>query len=111
MDLWSSTHVKGPRITRPRGGQPMRRLWLLIAAAAGLTGTGRVDEPARKYQVVTPREDGIVATGINGRGEVVGFAWRESTEQPGILEQRPFLARGKEIADLPLLKGYTATFP
>lgn len=90
----------------------MRHVRLLVAAL-GLTpclGAG-ADEPARTYQVVTPKDDGIVATGINGRGEVVGFLWVEEEDQPGVVEQKPFLARGKEMTFLPLLGGYTATFP
>jgi uncharacterized membrane protein len=69
----------------------------------------RADGPAKPYQVVMPRDDGIIATGISGRGDVVGFQWVEKT--PGVFEQAPFFARGKTITYLPTLQGYTATFP
>jgi uncharacterized membrane protein len=91
----------------------MQRVWSLSAAAvvAGLIGYAGADEPARKYRVVSPKGVGIIATGINDRGEIVGFEWVEDPKRPGVLEQKPFFARGKEITYLPLLKGYTATFP
>jgi uncharacterized membrane protein len=69
------------------------------------------DEPVKKYQVISPKDDGIIATGINGRGEIVGFEWIEEKARPGVVSQVPFYARGKNINYLPLLKGYTATFP
>jgi uncharacterized membrane protein len=89
----------------------MRRPWLLIAAVLALSPFSKGDEPVKKLQVVTPKDDGIVATGINARGEIVGFEWAEEKDHPGVLSQVPFLARGKEMTYLPLLKGYTATFP
>ncbi len=65
----------------------------------------------KKYQVVTPKDEGIVATGINNGGAIVGFEWIERKDQPGVIEQVPFYAQGKAMAYLPLLEGYTATFP
>jgi uncharacterized membrane protein len=89
----------------------MRRVWFLVAAILGLISHAGADEPAKKYQVMTPKGEGIIATGINDSGEVIGFEWAEDAKLPGVLEQRPFFARGKEMTYLPLLKGYTATFP
>ena len=89
----------------------MRRACLLIASLLGLLSSARADEPARKYQVVTPKDDGIVATGINNGGAVVGFEWIERKDQPGVIEQVPFYAQGKAMTYLPLLEGYTAIFP
>jgi probable HAF family extracellular repeat protein len=89
----------------------MRRTLLFALAFAAwfpLSGLA-ADGPAKKLQVVSPKDVGIIATGINGRGEVIGFEWVE--DQPGILSQKPFFARGKEMTYLPLLEGYTATFP
>jgi uncharacterized membrane protein len=71
----------------------------------------RAGEPVKTYQVISPKDDGIIATGINERGDIVGFEWVEEKARPGVLDQVPFYARGKDITYLPLLKGYTATFP
>jgi hypothetical protein len=95
----------------PQEGLAMRYVGSFVTAAVCLVSYARADEPARKYQVVTPRDEGIIATGINGRGDVIGFEWVEEKARPGVLEQKPFLARGREMTYLPLLKGYTATFP
>src|SRR6266852_9865532 len=89
----------------------MRGVPFLLSAALGLSSFAVAGEPATKYQVVTPKDDGIIATGINGRGEVVGFEWIEDKGHPGLINQVPFYAKGKEMTYLPLLKGYTATFP
>ena len=89
----------------------MRGLGLIAVAALGLAAAVGGDEPARTYEVVSPKDDGIVATGINGRGDVIGFEWIEEKERPGVLSQVPFYARGKEVTYLPVLAGYTATFP
>jgi uncharacterized membrane protein len=89
----------------------MRDTIFLLSAVLGLTASAGAVEPVKKYQVVTPRDDGIVATGINERGEIVGFESVEDKKHPGIINQVPFYARGKETTYLPLLKGYTATFP
>jgi uncharacterized membrane protein len=89
----------------------MRRILTLLAALPGLIAMARADEPVVAYKVVSPKDDGIVASGLNGRGDIIGFEWVEETARPGVIEQKPFFARGKEITFLPLLKGYTATFP
>lgn len=90
----------------------MRRISLLAAAAVLCLAAGSfADEPAGTLQVVTPRDDGIIATGINERGDVIGFEWVEEKERPGVIGQQPFFARGKTMTYLPLLAGYTATFP
>jgi uncharacterized membrane protein len=64
-----------------------------------------------KLEIVTPRDRGIIATDINDRGDVIGFEWVEEKEFPGVIRQAPFYARGEELTYLPLLTGYTATFP
>ena len=81
----------------------------MLLAAFLVCRQARAEDPAKTYQVVTPRDDGIIATGINGRGDVVGFQWVEKI--PSVFEQAPFFARGKTITYLPTLPGYTATFP
>jgi uncharacterized membrane protein len=83
----------------------------MVVAGLLSFAAAQADEPVGKLQVVTPRDDEIIATGINGRGDIVGFQWVESKEYPGVLDQAPIFAKGKEIFRLPLLKGYTATFP
>lgn len=90
----------------------MRRLHCLAILLVGLTSFAQADEPAKAYQVITIKDDGIIATGINARGDVVGFEWLEEKERPGVLYQAPFYyVKGKPITYLPLLEGYTATFP
>jgi hypothetical protein len=89
----------------------MQRLCVLATAIFALLVNTRADEPAAKWDIVTPKDDGVIATGINARGEIIGFEWAEEKDTPGVLSQRPFFARGKEITYLPVLKGYTATFP
>ncbi len=89
----------------------MRGLVLCLSAAFGLGAPAGAAEPARKYQVIAPRGEGIVAAGINERGEIVGFEEIEDKRRPGVMDQVPFYARGQERTYLPLLKGYTATFP
>jgi uncharacterized membrane protein len=88
-----------------------RRYRFLLAAALGLSSFARADEVPVKYQVLSPRADGIIATGINSGGDVIGFEWVEEKARPGVVEQKPFLARANAITYLPLLEGYTATFP
>ena len=84
---------------------------LLVMAALALQ-TGAVgDEPVTKYRLVTPKDDGIEATALNGRGDLVGFEWVEEKNQPGVISQVPFCARGKTLITLPLLAGYTTTHP
>lgn len=88
----------------------MQRTWILLAALA--PGVAAADDPPRKkYEVISPKPDGIIATGINGKGEIVGFEWVEEEKNPGVVAQVPFFARGKELIVIPLLEGYTATFP
>jgi hypothetical protein len=89
----------------------MGRVLTLVAAGLVLATGARAAAPPGAIEVVSPRPVGIIATGINERGDVIGFEWVEEKERPGVVEQKPFLARGKEVAYLPLLKGYTATFP
>jgi probable HAF family extracellular repeat protein len=90
----------------------MRHAWMLLAVALGAGPDPATDAPARRYEVVTPKDDGIIATAINGRGDIVGFEWVElQGAAAGIVTQQPFFARGKDMIVLPLLEGYTATFP
>src|SRR5688572_26501283 len=89
----------------------MRGAWLLMVAALGPAPCARADEPAKTYRVVAPKGDGIIATGINGRGDIVGLEWAEEKDHPGVLSQRPFFARGEQMTYLPTLAGYTATHP
>jgi uncharacterized membrane protein len=88
-----------------------RIVWLVGILARLLCGQILADEPINKLEVVSPKDDGIEATGINAKGEIVGFEWVENSKLPGIVDQAPILARGKTITRLPLLAGYTATFP
>jgi probable HAF family extracellular repeat protein len=88
----------------------MKRIFLVMAAFA-LQAAARADEPAAKYRLVTPKDDGIVAVALNGRGDLVGFEWVEEKERPGVVDQVPFCAKGKKLIKLPLLAGYTATHP
>ncbi|MBV8487696.1 MAG: hypothetical protein JO161_05410, partial [Planctomycetaceae bacterium] len=85
------------------------RAGLAMLTAFLVCWQARTEDPAKTYQVVTPRDDGIDAKGINGRGEIVGFQWVEKT--PGVFEQAPFFSTGKTISYLPTLPGYTASFP
>ena len=47
----------------------MRRAWLIGVATVILSWQAQGDEPKKKYQIVSPRDVGINATGINGRGD------------------------------------------
>ncbi len=89
----------------------MRRAWLIGAATVILSWQAQGDEPRKKYQIVSPRDVGINATGINGRGDIVGLEWIASKEFPGVIDQVPFFASGKTITYLPPPQGYTAAFP
>ena len=82
-----------------------------MIAALILCGPLLGDEPRNRFQIVTPKPDGINAVGINGHGDIIGFEWIESKKIPGVVEELPFFARGKTVTWLPLLKTYTATFP
>ena len=88
----------------------MQRILIVIAAFALQTAVV-ADEPVKKYRLVTPKDDGIIATGLNGRGDLVGFEWAEEKDRPGVVAQVPFFARGRTMITLPLLAGYTATQP
>ena len=88
----------------------MQRILIVMAAIALQTDAVR-DEPVTKYRLVTPKDDGIEAVALNGRGEVIGFEWVEQKNQPGVIAQVPFYARGKTLITLPLLAGYTTTQP
>ncbi len=85
------------------------RSWLVVACS--IASLGFADESARRFEVVSPKDDGIIATGINSRGDVIGFEWREDPKLPGVINQDPFVARGKQQTFLPLLPTYTSTFP
>jgi len=89
----------------------MRRAWLIGVATVILSWQAQGDEPKKKYQIVSPRDVGINATGINGRGDIVGFEWIASKKYPGVIDQVPFFASGKTITYLPPPAGYTAAFP
>ena len=74
------------------------------------------DKPklAQKYEVVTPKDTGIIGIDINERGDILGFEWVEEKELPGVISQVPFLAKGgkaTEMVTIPVLASYTATFP
>jgi uncharacterized membrane protein len=84
---------------------------IVAVLALGWSSPRDGEGPADKYEIVVPKDDKIEATGINGKGEVVGFEWAEEKDNPAIIEQVPFFAQGKKMTRLPLLKGYTATFP
>lgn len=88
----------------------MQRI-LIVMAVLALQADAIGDEPVTKYRLVTPKDDGIEATALNGRGDMVGFEWVEEKTQPGVISQVPFCARGKAVITLPLLPGYTATHP
>jgi uncharacterized membrane protein len=88
----------------------MRRLWLLTSALL-ITASAAAEKPAGKLTIVTPRPDGILAADINEGGDVIGLQWVEEADLPGVIAQKPFFARGEAMTYLPLLDGYTATFP
>src|SRR4051812_44572866 len=92
--------------------RPRAPLALTFALASTLAAAAAPPDPVpARLEVVSPMPLGVIATGINGGGDVVGFEWVEDPKTPGVVEQKPFFARGKEVTYLPLLKGYTATFP
>jgi uncharacterized membrane protein len=84
---------------------------LLVMAVIAFSTELFADEPPKKYQLVTPKDVGIIATGINSRGDIVGFEWIEEKDRPAVVSQQPFYAKGKSLVELPLLTGYTATHP
>ncbi|AMV40393.1 hypothetical protein [Planctomyces sp. SH-PL62] len=85
----------------------------LISAAWPLATASRGEEPPapKPHPLVAPMKEGLNITGINDRGDVVGFHWEPENGNPDILYEAPFLAQGDKITRLPLLKTYTATFP
>ena len=87
------------------------RSFCLVVACAFPVGLSLGDEPPGRYEVVTPKRDKIIATGINARGDVIGFEWVEERENPGVIGQEPFFARGDRQIRLPLLPTYTFTSP
>lgn len=86
----------------------MHRCWLVLVVCPFLAGAGG---PSKPIKVVVTKDNGVAVTAINGRGDIIGFEWVEEKATPGVLKQEPFLARGKDVTYLPVLKGYTATFP
>jgi uncharacterized membrane protein len=92
----------------------MRRLRdsFLLLATLNFAFQVEAEGPAlKKYQVMTPKDDRINAVDVNARGEVLGSEWVEDPKNPDMIVEVPFLARGKAMTTIPLLKGYTATFP
>jgi hypothetical protein len=90
---------------------PIRRA---VVVALCLPPALAAEEPPAKfkpYPIVTPKREAIEATGLNARGDMVGFRWMPENGNPDILYQAPILARGAEVTILPLLKTYTANFP
>lgn len=86
---------------------------ILTPFLAALLAFGEAGAPpaTKTYQLVAPFDEGSTITGMNNRGDVVGFHWEPERGNPDILYEAPFFAKGKTITRLPLLKGYTATFP
>lgn len=81
---------------------------LVVAVQASLAGA---DEPVEALRVVSPKARGIIATDLNEKGDLIGFEWVEEKELPGVLRQAPIFAKGQDVTYLPLLAGYTSTFP
>ena len=46
---------------------------MLVLAAFSLQTIVVADEPVTRYRLVTPRDDGVIATGLNSQGDLVGF--------------------------------------
>ncbi len=84
--------------------------WLVVALLAPL-GSRADEPPVRRHEVISPKDDGINAAGINARGDLTGFEWAPDPEHEGVIGQEPFFARGKVVTRLPLLPTYTATMP
>lgn len=75
-------------------------------------GDGAGPPPASgAYRVVSPKDEGVIISGINARGDLVGFAWADDADNPGVMLQVPFFSRGEARTTMPTLEGYTATFP
>ena len=87
------------------------RLMLALLAVTAAAAPVRAEDRS-PYRLVTPKSEGIIATGLNGKGDLIGFEWAEEADRKGVIEQVPIFARGgKDPVRIPLLKGYTATFP
>jgi probable HAF family extracellular repeat protein len=89
----------------------MRRTWLIGIVSVTVSLHARAEDPQKQFQIVSPRDVGVIATGINGRGDIVGFEWVASKAYAGVIDQVPFFARGKNITHLEPPVGYTAFFP
>lgn len=89
----------------------MQRVIALLGAALSSTALVAAAQPAKDYQLVTPKDIDIVATAINERGDIVGFESITDRKNPDVIVEAPFYAQGKNITHLPLLEGYTATSP
>ncbi|MFO0959449.1 MAG: HAF repeat-containing protein [Isosphaeraceae bacterium] len=79
--------------------------------ALGLILATPQDRAPQKYRLVTPKEDGISAAALNNKGAIVGGEWYEEDDKPGQMAERAIYAEGDEITRIPLLEGYTSTFP
>lgn len=87
------------------------RLTLALLAVTAAASPVRSEDKS-PYRLVTPKSEGIIATGLNGKGDLIGFEWAEEPDRKGVIEQVPiFAGGGKDPVRIPLLKGYTATFP
>jgi uncharacterized membrane protein len=84
---------------------------LLVTTLALFVGQQPAGEGQPPLLVIRPKPIGVEAVAINSRGDVIGFEWVEEKEAPGVLSQLPILARGTTIHPMPLMEGYTATFP
>ena len=89
----------------------MRIGWQIVIAAWIFCGQVRGDDPVNRLQVVTPKFDGVNAVGINAHGDIIGFEWVENRRVAGVVEELPFFAHDKTLTRLPILQGYTSTFP
>ena len=89
----------------------MRHAWVIGVATLVLAWHARGDEPGKSTRSSRPRTlassprastNGATSSGSNGS---------RARKYPGVIDQVPFFARGKNITYLPSLAGYTATFP
>ncbi|WP_435009414.1 HAF repeat-containing protein [Tundrisphaera lichenicola] len=84
---------------------------LLVLGSLAFPSIVGPEDPPRPYQFISTEADDVSVTGLNERGDITGFEWVEDDKYPGVIGQRPFFLRGQSKVVLPLLKGYTATFP
>ena len=101
VDCRSSHHIEASYATH----------FIVIGCCLAPHAEVGADEPGKKYRLVSPKDDGIIAIALNGRGDLIGFQWLEQKDQPGMVSQVPFCFKGKTLTTLPLLAGYTATHP